>query len=95
MKWTQKTIPGCQRLLAEKKMMNTLRLNYCGDYEEENVTMMVDDDLEQGGQYMMIMMMIIMMMMIMMMMIPVEEEGEWFIAADTKPFTQLLLAQPF
>ena len=45
MKWTQKTVPGCQRLLAEKKMMNTLRLNYCGDYEEENVTMMVDDDL--------------------------------------------------
>ena len=28
-----------------KKMMNTLRLKNCGDYEEDNLTMMVNDEL--------------------------------------------------
>ena len=38
----QKTVSGCQRLLAEKGDENENE----GDYEDENVTTMVDDDFD-------------------------------------------------
>ena len=48
MKGAQKTVPGCQRLLAEKMII--LRLKMKDIYDE-------DDDIEWEGQKMMMMMM--------------------------------------